>query len=346
MQTWKSVFAFIIFSAFVVTHSQNTGRCLQEVIYEAAGKVVIYDLVLSIPWNSVYLIGPHQKLWVVPTVPKLQEHTVFFPHYFQSGSNGSGVSGSHCVFSPGAGESEQTLMDFIIDPLKNINLAYCALPDGLLSTLQGRSNVSVTVILQPQDAQHEAVVLSNLPICLPPPRPPAYASLCCIVRNEARYLKEWIEYSRMIGIEHFLLYDHASTDNMAEVLAPYIEAQIVTLHNWSFPGYPQREVHSHCMLRYGHLTSWLGLLDVDEFIVPARAPSLVSLLQFFEHDPVILRLSALQFGTSGHRRRPAGLVTEHYTARNVSAWWPNSPQHKVEQRGGWCSRCARLSARE
>ncbi|EKX54372.1 hypothetical protein GUITHDRAFT_58574, partial [Guillardia theta CCMP2712] len=136
--------------------------------------------------------------------------------------------------------------------------------------------------------------------------------LCCIIRDEARYLEEWIEYSRMIGVNHFFLYDHGSKDDTREILARYVEEGIVTVHNWSFPGYPQREAHTHCTHRYGHLTSWLGLMDVDEFLVPVRSDSIDWLLSYFEHDLVVLRFSAMMFGTSGHEEMPQGLVVENY----------------------------------
>lgn len=55
-----------------------------------------------------------------------------------------------------------------------------------------------------------------------------------------------------------------------QVLAPYVEAGIATVHNWSWAGYPQREAHMHCTHRYAHLTSWLGLMDVDEFVIPVK----------------------------------------------------------------------------
>eukprot|EP00961_Rhodomonas_salina_P200701 2707591-Rhodomonas_salina.2 len=35
-----------------------------------------------------------------------------------------------------------------------------------------------------------------LPLCIPTKRDPVLLSLCCIMRNEGRYLREWIEYSR------------------------------------------------------------------------------------------------------------------------------------------------------
>ena len=39
-----------------------------------------------------------------------------------------------------------------------------------------------------------------------------------LFRNEARHLEEWIEYHRLVGVEHFWLYDDASQDNWSDVL--------------------------------------------------------------------------------------------------------------------------------
>lgn len=43
--------------------------------------------------------------------------------------------------------------------------------------------------------------------------PKYYLALVSFFRNEARFLKEWIEFYRMIGVEHFYLYNHLSDDN-------------------------------------------------------------------------------------------------------------------------------------
>lgn len=48
-------------------------------------------------------------------------------------------------------------------------------------------------------------------------------SVCSIFKNEAPYLREWIEYHLIVGIEHFYLYNNNSEDNFEEVLRPYIE---------------------------------------------------------------------------------------------------------------------------
>ena len=36
------------------------------------GQVVVYDTVVSVPTERVYLVGPHKPLWVVQEMPALQ----------------------------------------------------------------------------------------------------------------------------------------------------------------------------------------------------------------------------------------------------------------------------------
>ena len=39
---------------------------------------------------------------------------------------------------------------------------------------------------------------------------PFYLTLCAIAKNEGRYLQEWIEYHKMLGVEKFFIYDNES----------------------------------------------------------------------------------------------------------------------------------------
>jgi hypothetical protein len=326
-------------------YNAENGRCLSDVINGGNGKVVIFDVAVSVPSRRLYIIGPHKKLWIVPEAPSLQKDTVSFPRYFVRGRNEI-REGSYCTYSCPLEQFAarkrpddctpplHSAMDFLNDPIENVNVALCDIPVRIMSQLL--IGVRVTVSLSFRSFGDGDIFIADLPVCAPPPasNPIPYVSLCCIIRNEARYLVEWIEYSRMIGVEHFYLYDHASDDNTLEVLAPYISAGIATWHNWSFPGYPQREAHSHCTHKYAHTTKWLGLFDVDEFIVPVKVDTIIPILQYFGSDQVVLRLSAAMFGTSGHIERPLGLVIASYTMRNITTHWPNNPQHKVFFRPG------------
>ena len=54
-------------------------------------------------------------------------------------------------------------------------------------------------------------------------------SICAIFKNEAFYLKEWLEFNHLVGVEHFYMYNNKSEDRFEAVLEPYIKKGLVTL---------------------------------------------------------------------------------------------------------------------
>lgn len=115
-------------------------------------------------------------------------------------------------------------------------------------------------------------------------------SICALFRNEARFLKEWIEYHRIVGVEHFYLFNHLSEDDWQEVLAPYIDEGIVEVEEWPY----LFRTHVEWILdvqtkAYGKIASlkkeeskWIAFIDTDEFIVPVCCDDLREILQEYE----------------------------------------------------------------
>ncbi|MBQ3442569.1 MAG: glycosyltransferase family 92 protein [Selenomonadaceae bacterium] len=48
-------------------------------------------------------------------------------------------------------------------------------------------------------------------------------AVVAIFKDEARYLREWLDYHLAAGVEHFYLYNNDSSDDYATVLAPYVK---------------------------------------------------------------------------------------------------------------------------
>lgn len=138
-------------------------------------------------------------------------------------------------------------------------------------------------------------------------------SLCAIFRNEAPYMKEWIEYHRLVGVEHFYLYNNFSDDNYKDVLRPYIEKGIVRLIEWPVEQ-GQMRAYADCYSKNKNETKWIGYMDLDEFIVPTKQNNVYDVLKKFEKNrPSVLFYWKL-FGTSGKIDRDRnGLVTEDFT---------------------------------
>lgn len=135
---------------------------------------------------------------------------------------------------------------------------------------------------------------------------------CLMFQNETFFLKEWIEYHKMLGIEHFYLFNNASTDNYMEILEPYIISGEVELYEYPTVGKNQaehnniqcREIYRHALKLARGKVKWLAIIDADEFIVPVEKKSLLNLLDRYEKYGG-LYLNYLFFGTSDLDEIPA-----------------------------------------
>lgn len=138
-------------------------------------------------------------------------------------------------------------------------------------------------------------------------------SICAIFKNEALYLKEWIEFNHIIGIDHFYLYNNNSEDNYKNVLQPYIETGLVTLIDWP-QNQKQMECYMACIDEYSSETKWLGFIDIDELIVPKSTNSVYEFLKPFERKAGAVNIYWKLYGTSGKEERDlSGLVSEDFT---------------------------------
>ena len=142
-------------------------------------------------------------------------------------------------------------------------------------------------------------------------RAEAYLSVCAIYRDEAPYLREWIEFHRLVGVEKFFLYNDRSKDAHLEVLEPYVEDGTVTLHDWTVFPAGQPPAYDHCLGEHGDRSRWIAFIDLDEFLFSPTYQPLPELLAELEPWPGV-GVNSVFFGTSGHRTRPAGLVIENY----------------------------------
>jgi len=138
----------------------------------------------------------------------------------------------------------------------------------------------------------------------------AYLSICAIYRDEAPYLREWIEFHRLVGVERFFLYDNLSSDEHLEVLAPYVEEGIVVLQRWPVFD-PQVPAYNDCLRWHRYDSRWIALIDIDEFLFSPTGQPLPEVLADYEAWPGVA-VAWVMFGMGGHRTRPAGLVIENY----------------------------------
>jgi hypothetical protein len=126
-------------------------------------------------------------------------------------------------------------------------------------------------------------------------------SVCAIFKEEGRYLKEWIEYHRLVGVDHFYLYSNNSKDHFRRVLTPYIKEGVVTLIHWpdclgeigekemfQWALSTQASAYENAIWARGiKETKWLVFVDVNEFLVPSKQNNLAELLKKYEDYPAV-----------------------------------------------------------
>ena len=138
-------------------------------------------------------------------------------------------------------------------------------------------------------------------------------SVCMIFRDEAPYLKEWIEFHRLVGVSHFYLYNNLSRDNYKEILQPYIDSHIVELTDWPHDGKNLQEWDAIQIAAYNDAlekakltTKWLAIIDSDEFLFPVNGNNLPKFLKSYERAKGIggILVSWVVYGTSWVEKIP------------------------------------------
>jgi len=161
-------------------------------------------------------------------------------------------------------------------------------------------------------------------------------AVASIFRNATFYLKEWIEYHLMLGVERFHLCDNRSVDGPIEILEPYIDRGVVVLvrsdadHGRAFATRLQAEFFTAvCRALRGH-SEWVAFIDPDEFLTPSHVTdsTLADALARHKHAAGV-GVNRLVYGASGVRRKPRDdLVIETFTRRNDDdRYWEN---HRVK----------------
>lgn len=151
------------------------------------------------------------------------------------------------------------------------------------------------------------------------------AAITAIFQQEAPYLKEWIEYHRIIGVEHFYLYNNRSTDHYLEVLLPYIKAGVVELFDYPYPTFPagvQTYVYNHALDIARNYNPLLAIIDCDEFICIGPYRSLDEAAKNYPYGGITAHWQ--MFGTSGvHHIEDGELLTEKLLLKAPPHWGGN-----------------------
>jgi hypothetical protein len=121
-------------------------------------------------------------------------------------------------------------------------------------------------------------------------------SVCLLIKDENKYLEEWINHHLKLGIEHFYIYDNNSKIPVSKTILEKFNSNYFTFIDWS-DNYKsmQIEAYNHYLTNYGNKSKWTAFIDTDEFI---QWDSVEVLDKYESYDYV--RIPWVLFNANGH----------------------------------------------
>lgn len=150
-------------------------------------------------------------------------------------------------------------------------------------------------------------------------------AIVAIVKNEAKYIAEWLEFHSRQGVEHFYIYDNESSDRLTNVIKTYINNGTVTLLN--APGdLMQMPSYNHALNTFGNECKYMAFIDADEFLFATQPGNIADVCDeiITSYNKTEFKVSGVQpaaiavnwriYGTSGHQE-PTDTILDNYVHR-------------------------------
>lgn len=137
-------------------------------------------------------------------------------------------------------------------------------------------------------------------------------AIVAISKNDENYLKEWIEFHKLVGVQHFYIFCHGDWENYQKILQSYIdsnEVDLLSTDSFSNLGNAdeaavfntiQCESYTNLIVEVRTKVKWLAVIDTDEFLFSPLVDNLNDYLATLDNDLPIgaLAVNWQMFGTS------------------------------------------------
>ncbi len=171
-----------------------------------------------------------------------------------------------------------------------------------------------------------------------------FMTMCTMVKNEAKYVREWVEFHSLVGVDAFVIFDNDSTDSLADALHGTIAN--VTIIRWPPLKWPEGNPHQdlcegyeagtnrvewaycdcqiaayhECIKNERGRSRWIAGVDVDEFYMPKydekRLHTLPEAMKEYDSMHGIM-LTSFRYGIDHHQNPISAneLMIETHTVR-------------------------------
>ena len=93
-------------------------------------------------------------------------------------------------------------------------------------------------------------------------------AVCCILKNENHYIREWVEWYKNIGFTNVILYDNNDSDGekLDEVIVDFINDGFAIIKDVRGKSKQQMPCYQSCYEEVSNKYDWIAFFDSDEFL--------------------------------------------------------------------------------
>ncbi|MCH88598.1 UPF0392 protein RCOM_0530710-like, partial [Trifolium medium] len=196
----------------------------------------------------------------------------------------------------------------------------CKTPSSILAQAQAHTQAYLKVSIQVEGKKIFPSIARPgfLSTQKQPKRKSHELCICTMLRNQARFMREWVMYHARIGVERWFIYDNNSDDDIENVITFLQSAGYnITWHLWAWVK-TQEAGFAHCAVRARASCEWVAFIDVDEFFnikIKGGLNHVISHYSRPENNVAEIRTPCYSFGPSGLKEVPREGVTMGYTCR-------------------------------
>ena len=152
-------------------------------------------------------------------------------------------------------------------------------------------------------------------------------ALCCIAKNENRYILEWVNHYKKLGFDKIIIYDNndISGEFLDDVLSDFINSGFVEIVNYRGRTVKaQQKAYEECYENNKNKFDWIAFFDCDEFLELTTTSNITEYLSkkvFMDFD--IIKVNWETYTDSGNLYYEDKPVVERFKERytNYNEKW-------------------------
>ena len=92
--------------------------------------------------------------------------------------------------------------------------------------------------------------------------------ICSVGKKENKYIKEFVEHYKALGVDKIFLYDNNDIDDekFDDILSDYVKNNFIQIFNYRGIIAPQLKIYEKCYNSNKNKYDWFIFFDIDELI--------------------------------------------------------------------------------